>query len=178
MTKMTYGEQLKHPFWQRKRLQVLEAAAWGCESCGDKGSTLHVHHRRYVKGRMAWEYEDHELQALCQACHGEQHEQRELLDRLLLSEGAELPNVIGLLAGYLDTQMLLHEDLQSDCRALGGPYFIEGQIAALMSRVNWLRAGEALVGLLGGDEGLERLNPAERQAMIFLLSQPEPARDL
>lgn len=69
MSKMSYAEQLKHPFWQRKRLEVLGDANWKCECCDDGTRTLHVHHKRYVKGRMAWEYEREELAALCEECH-------------------------------------------------------------------------------------------------------------
>lgn len=57
MLKMAYRDQLLHPNWQRKRLEMLEAAGWECTSCGGAEKTLHVHHKRYVKGRMAWEYE-------------------------------------------------------------------------------------------------------------------------
>lgn len=73
MGKMTYAEQLAHPNWQRKRLEVLEDAEWTCQGCGETEITLHVHHKRYVKGRMAWEYETDELQALCKDCHAKEH---------------------------------------------------------------------------------------------------------
>lgn len=83
MGKMTYSEQLKHPNWQRKRLEVLQAAEFHCDACGDGDTTLHVHHRRYVKGRMAWEYEGRELQALCESCHKDEHERQELFAKAL-----------------------------------------------------------------------------------------------
>lgn len=83
MPKLTYGEQLKHPNWQRKRLERLTEAKWECESCGAKENTLHVHHRQYIKGRMAWEYENVQLEVLCESCHEDAHaitdELRELL---------------------------------------------------------------------------------------------------
>ena len=86
MGTMTYSEQLKHPNWQKLRLEVLSDAEWRCERCMDADSTLHVHHKHYVKGRMAWEYSRQELAALCETCHDEEHEQqpirRELLARL------------------------------------------------------------------------------------------------
>lgn len=74
MTKMTYGEQLKHPNWQRKRLEALERAGWVCERCCGGEVTLHVHHKHYVKGRMAWEYSQAELAVLCEDCHEEEHQ--------------------------------------------------------------------------------------------------------
>lgn len=105
MTTMSYGEQLKHPFWQRKRLEVLNAAEFHCENCGDGESTLHVHHKRYVKGRMAWEYEAHELAALCDGCHQEAHRITELIGLLLANTDPDGPwslnGCLTLLAGWL-----------------------------------------------------------------------------
>jgi hypothetical protein len=85
MATMPYRDQLLSPNWQRKRLERLDAAAWACESCEDTSSTLHVHHRRYVKGRMVWEYSDDELQVLCETCHKQHHADRALLDAMLLN---------------------------------------------------------------------------------------------
>lgn len=180
MGKMTYREQLRHPNWQRKRLEILEAAHWVCESCGGAESTLHVHHKRYVKGRMAWEYEDSELEALCEGCHAEQHERRDLLDRLLMSgAGNSVTIAIGLLGGYLECSMELHEDLEAEARQIAGPYFIEGQMAEMLGRCAFVRAGRGVASALCPTGDFDwMLNSAERSALEFLLSQPEPARDL
>lgn len=181
MGKMSYGEQLKHPNWQRKRLEVLDSAKWACVACGDGESTLHVHHKRYVKGRMAWEYEAHELQALCEECHSGLHEHRELLDRLLmLGEGDVYTIAIGLLAGYLDCDLKIDDDaLRSEAKAVGGPYFREGQMAEMLGRCSWVRAGRGIASALCPDtDACWPLNPAERSALEFLLSQPEPAWDM
>ncbi len=75
MGKMAYGEQLKHPNWQRKRLEVLQRSDFKCERCGNGESTIHVHHKQYFKGRMAWEYDSKELAALCEDCHQEEHDE-------------------------------------------------------------------------------------------------------
>ena len=69
----TYREQLLHPKWQKRRLEILNRASFACECCGAEEKTLHVHHKRYAKGRMAWEYEDRELIALCETCHEATH---------------------------------------------------------------------------------------------------------
>lgn len=69
----TYGERLRDPRWQQKRLRVMERAGWKCEKCGDKTTTLNVHHERYVSGRMPWEYDDSELHCLCEPCHSREH---------------------------------------------------------------------------------------------------------
>ena len=66
---MTYAEKLKDPRWQKKRLQLFEAAGWACESCETKEVTLHVHHKYYRKGASPWDYPDDALQVLCKDCH-------------------------------------------------------------------------------------------------------------
>jgi hypothetical protein len=83
MGKMTYLEQLRHPNWQRRRLEVMGAAGFECEKCGDNESTLNVHHKRYVKGRLAWEYGEGELSCLCEKCHTREHASRDEIKRLL-----------------------------------------------------------------------------------------------
>lgn len=77
--KSTYYELLKHPKWQKKRLEILEAANFECECCGGKDKTLHVHHKYYKKGLKPWEYPDHSLLCLCEDCHILYHNQKEKL---------------------------------------------------------------------------------------------------
>lgn len=176
MGKMTYGEQLKHPNWQRKRLEVLQGAEFSCANCGDAETTLHVHHKRYVKGRMAWEYDEYELEVLCEPCHSERHEHHELLDLLFCTSGINHSQAIGLLAGYLDCQMSLPEDIEPEARRIAACEFVVGQIAALADRLPWPRIGHLLSDALT-EEG-RSLNPAERLALDFLLSYPAPSKDL
>lgn len=76
----TYYELLQDPRWQRKRLEVLQRNDFRCEKCNAPDKTLHVHHKRYVKGWKPWEYPDHDLEGLCEDCHTERQEVR---DRLL-----------------------------------------------------------------------------------------------
>lgn len=66
---MTYSEQLKHPNWQKKRLEVLNRDEWTCRICGDTETRLHVHHRSYIKGRKAWDYPNENFTTLCEPCH-------------------------------------------------------------------------------------------------------------
>lgn len=73
MKKMKYSDQLLSPKWQKLRLEVMQAADWKCERCGDDETTLHVHHPEYRRNAMAWEYEPHELRCLCESCHGLEH---------------------------------------------------------------------------------------------------------
>ena len=73
MTKMSYRDQLLHPNWQRKRLEVMSAADWKCQRCGDGTQTLHAHHKEYRRGALAWEYQADELECLCCHCHALEH---------------------------------------------------------------------------------------------------------
>lgn len=75
----SYSERLRDPRWQRKRLEVMESDGWACVRCGDTGSTLNVDHKLYLRGRNPWEYEDNELQTLCESCHLKVTEERERL---------------------------------------------------------------------------------------------------
>lgn len=70
---MNYRQQLLHPNWQRKRLEVFQHCGWKCERCGDAESTLHVHHHEYRRGALAWEYELDEFACLCVHCHTLEH---------------------------------------------------------------------------------------------------------
>lgn len=70
---MSYSDLLKDPRWQRKRLEVMHLANFACEVCGSTTATLNVHHARYVRGRMPWDYSHAELHCLCEACHRSEH---------------------------------------------------------------------------------------------------------
>jgi hypothetical protein len=65
----TYSEKLQDPEWQKKRLLILSRDSFTCLLCGDKNTTLHVHHKEYLPGRKPWEYEDDNFQTLCKHCH-------------------------------------------------------------------------------------------------------------
>jgi hypothetical protein len=84
--------------WQRRRLERLEQAGWECQNCGDKSTTLHVHHKQYIKGRMAWEYDDLELAVLCEPCHESEHADQSVLKQLLAQ--ADTGEALGLLCGF------------------------------------------------------------------------------
>ena len=62
-----YGELLKDPRWQRKRLGILNRDHWTCQCCGTTTIELQVHHLRY--GVLPWEIEDKWLVTLCFECH-------------------------------------------------------------------------------------------------------------
>lgn len=96
----TYSDLLRDPRWQKARLKKLEAAEWRCEACMDGGSTLHVHHKRYIKGRMPWEYEQALLVVLCESCHEAQHDMQEIQKDLLARLDVDGPMSIDDFFGY------------------------------------------------------------------------------
>lgn len=103
MSKLTYAQQLAHPLWQRRRLEMLGAAGWKCAQCEASEYPLHVHHKQYFKGRMAWEYADHELGVLCVYCHQGHHADEDHIKRLLTLVPAEIPvafQMFSLLCGF------------------------------------------------------------------------------
>lgn len=128
MAKMTYSEQLRHPNWQRRRLEILSKASFSCEWCGDTESTLNVHHKHYRKGRMAWEYEDHELTALCEPCHRQEHEHRAVLDEILNELSCDY--AVGILAGYATRLGHLSPQRSADIFAAHKREFTMGYMAA------------------------------------------------
>ena len=69
-----YSELLKDPRWQKKRLKILERDKFTCQLCGDKETTLNVHHKYYDKDKKPWEYPDKSLVTLCKDCHITEHE--------------------------------------------------------------------------------------------------------
>jgi hypothetical protein len=78
----TYSEKLRDPRWQIKRLEAMQRADFECENCGDRESTLHVHHNCYFKGRDPWEYDNSQLTVLCESCHQAHHESPTELDEV------------------------------------------------------------------------------------------------
>ena len=66
---MAYKDLLKHPNWQRKRLEILQRDGFKCRNCNDPDSTLHVHHFTYESNRKPWEYPNENFITLCFKCH-------------------------------------------------------------------------------------------------------------
>ena len=64
---MTYAEKLKDPRWQKKRLEILNRDKWECQLCGDKETTLQVHHKSY--SGEPWNSDNKNLTTLCEHCH-------------------------------------------------------------------------------------------------------------
>jgi hypothetical protein len=110
MAKLSYAEQLKHPNWQRKRLEVLELYDFQCCGCASKEKTLHVHHKQYLKGRLAWEYELENFEALCEDCHKDTHEVKERLERVIAQFPSSMYCLLAdILVGFGDEHVSLAE---------------------------------------------------------------------
>ena len=67
---MSKMDEYKHPKWQALRLKALQVHSFHCGRCGTPEKTLHVHHKRYPKGKI-WECETSDLSVLCEDCHKE-----------------------------------------------------------------------------------------------------------
>jgi len=130
---VNYSDKLRDPRWQRKRLEALDAADWACASCSADELTLHVHHRRYIKGREVWDYSLDELAVLCENCHTIVHELDELAKDLIARAPYDGPgnlrDLVCLMAGFLGRD--IGSDLRSDQHmrelgALAANAFIQG----------------------------------------------------
>lgn len=80
----SYGQKLKDPRWQKRRLKILERDEWKCQICGDATSTLHVHHRWYEPGKEPWDVPDNALVTLCETCHVDEGEMRPQVEQAVL----------------------------------------------------------------------------------------------
>jgi hypothetical protein len=126
-TKMSFAEQIKHPNWQRKRLEVLSDAGFECENCGAKDVTLNVHHKQYVKGRMYWQYERHELECLCEICHKAHHLAQDGL-RQLLAE-VDTHQAFALIAGFHHASDWIDRDNARRSRDIDALTYAAGLVA-------------------------------------------------
>lgn len=68
VAKLTYRQQLKDPRWRDYSRERRNDIGNCCEVCRRGDLPIQVHHWFY-DGRMAWEYEHHEVIALCEPCH-------------------------------------------------------------------------------------------------------------
>lgn len=70
--KLTYEEQLSDNRWISRRSIILKRDNHKCKMCGvggDKDNPLHIHHRYYKFGALAWQYNNNALITLCRNCH-------------------------------------------------------------------------------------------------------------
>lgn len=87
----TYAEKLKHPKWQKRRLEILERDRFECQDCGDTETTLHIHHKIYRKNAEPWDYKDSELVTLCENCHAGESESLKKAPETLINSFKKSP---------------------------------------------------------------------------------------
>jgi len=60
--------------WAIRRFQIMRRDKFQCTKCGIMArNQLRVHHKRYIKGLLPWEYKDKYLITLCDECHSKIH---------------------------------------------------------------------------------------------------------
>jgi ribosomal protein S27AE len=61
--------------WKEFRDNIIEIDNYQCCQCGRSAdeTVLQVHHKRYIKGRLPWEYATEDCETLCRACHAAEH---------------------------------------------------------------------------------------------------------
>lgn len=107
---MQYHAQLKHPFWQKKRLEVMEHHNFTCQICDSKEETLNVHHPFYKRGALLWEYGIEELMCLCEKCHKDAHATDEKIRKLLSHPRVWKREIIGILKAMINDKSVVLDD--------------------------------------------------------------------
>lgn len=87
--------------WKKFREEALRLAGYRCENCErsqSEGAILQVHHKDYLPGFAAWDYDYSLCDVLCKACHARRH------GRIMPSEGwvCDGDNDLGDLVGECD----------------------------------------------------------------------------
>ncbi len=68
----SYKDQLKDKRWKKLANKIRKRDNYTCQKCGSH-EHLQVHHKKYIKGRLAWEYDESNLITLCSECHKKIH---------------------------------------------------------------------------------------------------------
>lgn len=98
MSGNSYAQKLRDPRWQKKRLEIMGRDEFACRMCGDRKSTLNVHHIFYTRGADPWDYPDTALVTTCNACHEELHvsDFGPRIVEALIAGGAGIPALSGV----------------------------------------------------------------------------------
>lgn len=70
-----YRELLKRPEWKEKASEIIKRDKGRCVMCR-KTTTLQVHHKWYIEGKMPWEVPDKYLITVCREHHEAIHKKR------------------------------------------------------------------------------------------------------
>jgi len=67
------GYQSKN--WQAFRREVIELDGNRCNQCqrDETEVVLQVHHRKYIAGRLPWQYDYQDCETMCRGCHAAEH---------------------------------------------------------------------------------------------------------
>lgn len=79
-----YAHLLQHPNWQKKRLEILQRDSFKCTHCTDTETSLHVHHKTYIKWNKPREYENNNFETVCGVCHEIEHLPKTGLETVLI----------------------------------------------------------------------------------------------
>jgi len=106
----SYADKLRDPRWQKLRLKVMERDGFRCQCCGDKESTLNVHHLRYTK--QPWDTPMDALETLCEPCHKDREDAN---SKFMLLPSFDVNS-------YLSPIICLNKEIIGDLSSIG--YFI------------------------------------------------------
>lgn len=130
-TKKSYSEQLKDPRWQKKRLEIMSRDNFRCFLCEDSSSTLHVHHKKYIKGKQPWDYVDDNYITLCEKCHELGH----IMDVAEFESKLEMEREIRYWDDYETNKQAIFDDLfENDTNVPVDPFVIKQLLIAQGNR--------------------------------------------
>jgi hypothetical protein len=110
---LTYYQQMQHPLWQKKRLEVMESAGFECQDCGAQEDQLNVHHPVYKRGAMIWDYEIEELECLCDKCHKSAHDLDERIKKSLsMLTGSDKHRALGYIEALDEFKKLVPDSYE------------------------------------------------------------------
>lgn len=154
MANEAYLKLLRDPRWQRLRLEVMKRDDFACTSCGDKDKTLHIHHKRYVRGGKPWDSQPEDLTTLCEACHETITNTLPFArDMLACLDASTLQTVSGMLLGIAFKRR--------DPRALGRVEFSCYEMVNGFARETHRDTDKLLLALESGSLDMKKLAAAE-----------------
>ena len=114
---MDYKDQLKHPKWQKKRLEILNRDEFTCQLCKSTEKTLHVHHLYYDYKKRLWEYKNETMVTLCEECHSFIHSKMPKFTKYLEWEHL-YPTAWGLHVSFIRNFRKTEEDVNESFEEL------------------------------------------------------------
>jgi hypothetical protein len=134
MSSPSYSKLLRHPNWQRRRLEIMERDKFRCLVCGDTGTTLNVHHLFYESGLKPWEYPEWSLMTLCEPHHAEEERFKTQADWHIASAFRRL----GANNQMMDKIALMLEEITTHGRTPGSAlYEIDLAIGEIWTKQTW-----------------------------------------